>query len=42
MSRSVLTEQGESSLYNLPLHQFLAFLKRKLGFADATIGNRGC
>ena len=40
MSRSVHAEPGESSPYNHHLQQFLTFLKRDRGFADATIVNR--
>lgn len=41
MSRSVHAEQDVSSFYNHHLHQFLTFLNRERGFADATIVNRG-
>lgn len=40
MSRSIHAAQGESLPYNHHLHQFLTFLKRERGFADATIVNR--
>jgi len=40
MSRSIHAAQGKSLPYNHHLHQFLTFLKRERGFADATIVNR--
>jgi Phage integrase, N-terminal SAM-like domain len=40
VSISTHAEPSESSPYNHHLHQFLTFLKRERGFADATIVNR--